>query len=527
MKSVSFISLLLGSVLTILCAAHPGFSQTAGTLDVSFHSTGTLVTDNGYLDLYQDVEVQPDGKIVAAGTFYDAIWSASIQVVRLLENGSNDPSFGDNGVFTYHKNYETGAYACHIKENGKILVAGITTDDLGAFAMIVLQMDPDGVLDPSFGTSGVSYIDLGPGEDIAYAMTVQQDNKILLAGYSANANYLNVPVVVRLNPDGSLDNSFGINGVATVPVTETDNDFSCLDLQSDGKIVAAGHISNGLNWFSLLAARFDTSGVLDATYANEGILNLNLNNVDDEFFGMKIQEDDRAVLTGFTTMSNTLDFHFLAMRLTNEGLADPTFGTDGVVVMDQNPYMVGNAMVIQPDGKILIAGTSGEKMPMNNDWCLWRLNQDGTPDLSFGNQGNVLTEFFGEADEARALALTGDRIVVAGKARNVSQNFDFAIARYINDIGVSIPGYAANPGLEIYPNPIYVTKTLHLRKPDNSPVTQVNMSFFDGKIVPVRYSDGEKEWMNLELPADLAPGVYLLQVSSETANYSCKIVVLN
>jgi uncharacterized delta-60 repeat protein len=208
--------------------------------------------------------------------------------------------------------------AGYLSYSGKILLGGYSTNYTN-WGMLLLQLDENGTLDPSFGNFGVAYLEMGPGKDIISAMQIQDDGKILIAGYSQNNDYRNVPVVVRLSETGILDTSFGYQGMATIPVTETDNEFSAICIQSDGKIIAAGHISNGLSWFSLLIARFDQDGNLDSGYGTDGIVNMNLDNVDDEFFDMKLTEKDEAILSGFTVTQSDLFYHLLVMKFDTAG----------------------------------------------------------------------------------------------------------------------------------------------------------------------------------------------------------------
>ena len=305
MKKVFYI---LALVLLISNAAAV-YAQTAGTLDLTFNGTGKVIWDKDNVDLYQDVKVQPDGKIIAVGTYYTPTYSAGIEVTRFLSDGSFDPSFGDGGHFNFTMNIETGAYKCLIKDDGKILVGGYTTD-YATWSMLLLQIKENGTLDSVFGNNGIVLEDLSAGEEIIYALATQDNGKILAAGYSQDANYRNAPVILRFADTGLLDPSFGTDGVATVPVTESDNDFSAISIQSDGKIVAAGHISNGLSWFSLLVARFDEDGILDPSYGSGGIVNMNLNNIDDEFYDMQLTDNDEAVLTGFTVSQGDILLSF-------------------------------------------------------------------------------------------------------------------------------------------------------------------------------------------------------------------------
>ena len=222
MKTRLLIFLILTAIYGSVAA------QPAGSLDLTFNGTGKVIYDKDQWDLYWDVKVQPDGRIVAVGNSMSPTYSTLIEVTRYLPDGSFDPSFGTGGHFNYSPNIESGAYKCLIKDDGKILVCGYTTD-YTVWYMVILQLDSNGVLDPSFGNNGVVLKQAGPGESILYALALQDDGKILAAGYSQNNDYRNVPVVLRYTETGVPDTSFGTEGMAGIPVTETDNDFSACE----------------------------------------------------------------------------------------------------------------------------------------------------------------------------------------------------------------------------------------------------------------------------------------------------------
>lgn len=495
-------------------------AQTVGALDLTFNTTGIVQNDMGPLDLYQDVKIQPDGKIVAVGTSYDGSYAASIVVTRMLEDGTYDAAFGTNGVFTYHLNYETGAYECIVKSDGKILVVGYTTDNGGnGMAMLLVQLNADGTPDTNFGNNGVSYFDIGPREDMAYGIALQSDNKIVVCGTSVDTTTINydiVPVVVRFTATGQPDNSFGTNAIARIPVSFTENEFTVVRIQPDGKILAAGHIGNGLLWFSALIARFNTDGTLDNTFGNNGIVNKNVNNVDDEFFDMQLTPDNNILLTGFTTTQGNLYYHTLVMKYDFNGDSVASFGTNGKVVLGTEPMNVGDALTLQPDGKLLIAGASGMAPPDNQDWGLWRLNADGSTDNGFGYNGRITLDFAGAADEALGVALQADgKIVVAGKSRNPLP--DFAIARY--DDKLAYTAVINTPSLQFsyYPNP--ATNTLFI-KGINQKATASLYNATGGLVKSQQLADANA---SLDI-SGLAAGIYMVKLQTATAQASFKFI---
>jgi uncharacterized delta-60 repeat protein len=502
-----------------------------GDPDSTFNGTGRVILDNGYLDLYQDVKIMADGKIVAVGTTYDAVYAADMQVTRLLNDGTYDPAFGTNGVFRYHLGYETGGYACQVKDNGSILVAGISMDDFGGFAMLLLQITDKGELDTTFGEDGIAYYDYGPGEDIAYALALQEDDKILLAGHITNDDFRHVPAVVRFTEEGLVDSTFGEDGLATIPVTETDNEFAGVQVQPDGKIVAAGHISNGLSWFSLLMARFDENGVPDATFGTDGIINMDIGNVDDEFFDLRLTSSGDIIATGFTTTQGDFNFHLLVMKFDENGDLVPEFGEEGMVIWGETSYNVGYAMEILPDDKIVVAGSSGEKAPMDSDWGIWKFNSDGSFDETFGNNGIVTTDATGEFDEALGIAVQEDgKLVAAGKFR-MENNINFGVIRYQNELTVSVSEVTEKHVVTVMPNPVRsdgnINIAMELNESQSISIEILNMA---GSVVMERSPGHQPEGMFMDsygLDSELSAGIYFIRVTgSKSAFMTRKVMVI-
>lgn len=509
---------VLLSLFTLAC--YMATAQPGGNLDLSFNTTGIVVKDSGPLELFQDVKMQADDKIVAVGTVYDATYAASIVVSRFNTNGSYDNTFGTNGTFTYTLNYETGAYECYIKSNGQILVVGYTTDNGGmGMAMLLLQLNSDGTLDNNFGTNGVTYFDISSREDIAYGLAVQSDDKIVICGTTVDTSgvdYKYVPMLARFNSNGTQDTNFGVNGLALVPVNFAENDFTAVRIQSDGKIVAAGHIANGLLWYSALVARFNSDGTPDNTFGTNGVVNKNINNVDDEFFDLELVENKGIILTGFSVTQSDLYFHLLAMKLDSTGTPDAAFGTNGVVVLGTESMNVGNALEIQADGKIIIAGGALEAPPGNLDWGLWRLNPNGTPDADFGSNGRLTLDFNDQADEALGVVQQdNEKIVVVGKSRNI--DIDLTIARFDDKLDYTLVNTTNAPQLAVYPNP--VSNNLFI----NGLTQTATISIYNaaGALVASQQLNGTISMVNT---GALSAGLYMAKVNTGNNQTSFKFI---
>jgi uncharacterized delta-60 repeat protein len=455
--------LLMLSVLLINISITTVIAQNPGDLDPYFNGTGIFTKDfYGNSDIINDIAVQSDEKIVSVGVAFTPEFNIDVKIIRVLPNGAIDTDFGTNGVVSYNSGatgyYETHANAVYIKDDGKILVAGGQLNTAFIFEMLLIQLNPDGSFDPDFGTNGVSVVPVSEFGSFAQDVTVNSDGQILVAGTVTNADFNDTPAVVRFNNNGSPDATFGSNGVAQLPVVATDNEFSSICLQPDQKILASGHLSvesePGVWYMVALVTRFLPNGALDESFGANGIVTHNLNGADDEFFGMDLTGNRDIVCGGFTNAPDGFDMFLMKFDSLGSPISD--FGYNGVDTLHRAAYNVIYDLKIQSDDKSLVCGSIGEFAPGNNDFALVRFLENGSPDNSFGTNGLVLTDFFGEQDEAQSLAIAGNnRIYLGGKSLNSSTTIrDFTLACYVNNLHTSIRPAAGFQTASISPNPV-------------------------------------------------------------------------
>ncbi len=297
----------------------------------------------------------------------------------LAGNPILDPSFGDNGIVTTTVQTIDRGSAMIRQADGKILVAGNTRQTYNyPDDHLLLRYLPDGTLDTNFGNNGVVTTSVGASYETSGGVVVQPDNKIVTVGYSAEQNEL---TVIRYNEDGSLDNSFGqgsVAGVATHKVG-TYSYGNSLTLQSDNKIVAVGEaLVNGIR--TMLVVRFLENGVLDPSFGTQGIVTATIaakNSATD----IAIQDDNKIVVTGYTGDSNG---KAVLLRYTPDGKLDSTFGNAGIIVAGFGSKSSFNAVAIQDNGKIIAAGSINQ-----NYAIIARYNVDGTLDTTFSDDGYV------------------------------------------------------------------------------------------------------------------------------------------
>jgi uncharacterized delta-60 repeat protein len=307
------------------------------------------------------------------------------------------------------------------------------------FDFALVRYNPDGSLDTSFGPGGSVTTDFNGGYDAGFALAIQPDDKIVVAGTAYN-NPSNCKdfALARYNPDGSLDDSFGSRGKVLTNALISDDEINSVVIQPDGKIVAAGTTSNCdpySNWGSDFAlARYNPDGSLDNTFGSGGITITDFKFFD---FGsaVALKSDGKIVVTGaIGTPSETCEIvcDIGVASYNPDGSPDSTFGTNGKVTTRFFGFFEwARAVAVQSDGKIIIAGIASDISSC--DIALARYNPDGSLDPTFDSDGKVTTDFEGWFDTALALTIQPDGKIIA--AGNVSRDIETysAIVRYNAD----------------------------------------------------------------------------------------------
>lgn len=408
-----------------------------GTPDNTFDGDGVVLTDfgSGTLDVINDIAIQADGKIVAtgySGVFYPTS-NYFFAAARYNSDGTPDNSFdGDGRTTTDIGSGNDRGLEMALQPDGKIVVAGAshngTNDD---FALV--RYLTNGSLDNSFDGDGKVVTAIGTGDELALAIAILSDGKILAGGSSYTGSNVDM-ALARYTAAGILDNSFDGDGKLTYTLepdafAQANEAISSLAIQADGKIVVAGFNNNGVAGNSdLVNARFSSNGVIDAGFSNAiSIVGGTREYVQD----MVVQADGKLVLAGYVNEGSGNKFG--VVRYLPNGDIDTNFGTDGKVVTDIaiNEDLV-KAVALQGDGKIVVAGT-GRTITGNTDFAVARYLANGTPDNSFDGDGKLLTFLGSEDDGVNAVVVQPDgKIVAAGFGHN-GVNSDFALVRYLTD----------------------------------------------------------------------------------------------
>ena len=397
-----------------------------GSLDSTFGTGGIVTTPIGSNDAYAyALGIQSDGRILTAGYYADGNYY-EFALVRYNTNGSLDSTFGTGGIVTTPIGSGNAiANAIGIQSDGRIVAAGsFHNGSNDNFALV--RYNTNGSLDSTFGTGGIVTTPVGSGYAGAYALGIGSDGRIVVAGYSSNGSDYDF-ALVRYNTDGSLDSTFGTGGIVITPMGSGYDIAYALGIGSDGRIVAAGSSHYGSN-YNFALARYNTDGSLDSTFGTGGIVTTSIGIGDSEALALGIGSDGRIVAAGKSPDGSNYDFALV--RYNTNGSLDTTFGTGGIVTTPVGSgWDFANGLGIQSDGRIVTAGKSFNGS--NYDFALVRYNANGSLDTTFGTDGIVITPIGSYDTYAIALGIQSDgRILAAGSSDNGS-NVSFALVRYL------------------------------------------------------------------------------------------------
>lgn len=354
-----------------------------------------------------------------------SILTTTMWEILAQQPGELDVTFDADGMVTTSIGIGNDfAYAVAIQPDGKIVIAGSAYDGNGDdFALA--RYNTNGTLDNTFTSDGLLTTDFGTSEDIAHSVAIQPDGKIVAAGITGDVS--RDFAIVRYNADGTLDNGFGTNGKVTTDYNSNDNGIYSISIQPNGKIVAVGFANNGSDGDFFLV-RYNTDGTLDNGFGIGGKLITDIGE-NDYTHSVIIQPDGKIVVAGGS--GNAPNADFALARYNEDGTLDNSFGTGGKITTDFNNNSDGaSSLVIQSDGKIVAVGFAN-----NNDFALARYNTDGTLDNSFSSDGKLTTDFDTYIDGALSAAIQPDgKIVTAGISfLSSAANMAFALARYNSD----------------------------------------------------------------------------------------------
>lgn len=376
-----------------------------GSLDNTFSLDGKLVFDyDTTFSIPYSVVVQADNKIVVGGfaTLNDTSIADCFALARLNSDGSLDDGFGDGGIIKLYigTTHLDIIYSLQIQPDGKILAAGTSySDHHGRF--VVTRFNSDGTLDNSFSGDGITTTDIYDDTEVIFSITRQSDGKILAGGYTFKDG---IPeyALVRYNENGDIDESFGDDGIVVISIGTDFDLITSVIIQPDNKIIASGYSSDFDSDTDISIARFNPDGSLDYSFSGDGTLRTDIAE-DDHSWQSLIQPDGKIITAG---QSKQDGFAKMAIvRYNPDGSMDTTFGLEGIIELEIDTLQsIASSTILGPDGKLLVGGAAGTDP--DNDFCLVKILTDIEVGILDFNQANQIIIYPNPTKEYVKLSFT-------------------------------------------------------------------------------------------------------------------------
>jgi uncharacterized delta-60 repeat protein len=503
-----------------------------GDLDVAFHNDGKTTTDFGTInDRISAMVVQPDGKLIGAGKSYKQNGNYNdfdVLLIRYHVDGQLDYSFGTGGKVVMDFDSSETVTSIALQGDGKIIIAGYRVGK--EIDVMVARLHANGTLDYSFGQQGKVFTNI---RKVDYAMDIalQSDGKILVAGYTRNNNFKESDVlVIRYHTDGTRDYSFSGDGIVTTDLKTNNMDFGrSIAVQTNGKIVVCGETKDGDKDIEVAVLRYHADGTLDYSFSGDGKLTVNVGTGPDYGDKLAIQKDGKILVAGKNQDSK---YQMMVIRLHGDGIFDYSFNSNGKLIFAPNnaAYSSLSDVKVQKDGKILLTGGLGTIG--DQDFSIIRLNDHGGYDNTFGEDGLVVTDFKGGAnnsnDLVNCMVIQPDhKIVLAGLSYHDGTGYDCSVARYHSGVStLSTRELVINESNNVYPNPFQDYLSVKLEESNGVSFRLVSL---EGKTVQLFSqfefdNDGE---IRLNINSELRSGIYFLEITGMTGERKYTRVIKN
>jgi len=516
MKKIFYFFFLDISLLVFNCSA-----QFEAPLDTTFSGVGywmeyhsNSLPASTTVNSITSIALQPDGKILAAGPAIDSASSDYFTVRRFNPDGSYDTSFGINGKsepasFNYIPTEKTFAHQVAVYDDGRIVVEGVSrySGDQN-WKYVLTRYTPNGMLDTTFGTGGktsfFALCDWIPYPPISIA--VQDDGKILEL---TSMMYR----LTRLETDGSLDSViFFLSSYQFHP--------SKVLVDSIGKIYVAGGDTSGAQVY-----RMNPDLSMDVSFGINGKTEYPFPDLDFESKDMVIQADGKIITTGLVYASYNNIAYPVYLRFNTDGSPDSTFGLVGDVHFVEDSDFAVQAMTLQADGKILITGQK------DSDIYIKRLLTNGIPDASLNTGGMMKIippaqsiYFPGQFDKLYPndiLVQPDNKIVIGGYGlySDTSGNYwDWYLVRLNSNLTIGIDDLETKDKftLRIFPNPFQQAATVNLANEEGH-LIHIKITDISGRLVESFFTRENLATLNKE---DKKPGMYFISAFDETGSHT-------
>ncbi len=501
--------------------------------------------------------VQSDSKLLLACQDYNE----TIGVSRYTVDTSNpkyllylDSSYASNGRVTT----SFQASAMKVQDDNKLVIAG-TAGNTDNYDFAVSRINENGSIDSSFGVNGIVITDFDKNDN-PNSITIQTDGKILVAGTTTNKNGKTDFIVSRYESNGEPDSSFGVNGKEIVSFKKNNTSVPTLGLQADGRIILGGTLNDKSDSSDFVLAGLKSNGEYDSSFGSNGWVTTSFDSSSWEQAGVSsiaLAPDGKIIMVG-STYNNAQypdSYHYMALaRYNTNGELDETFGEGGKVKLINNGYNHANSIALQKDGKIIVVGTAFKSGGLYYPFVIARFNAEGTLPITLSSftatrksksimlNWQTVSETNSAYFSVERKAGNNNTFTPIGKVTskgnsNQLQQYSFedvsplsgtnyyrlkqvdADGKFTYSKTVKVD-FGSTVTLKLYPNP--VKDVLQLEGLNASSSNQLSIADASGKVVANTTVTGITTyiWNLKQLPG----GVYYLSVKSDNTNASIKFV---
>lgn len=508
--------------LPLLLLSATGTSAQLTLLDPTFGNAGAVQLglsgfggDNAY-----GVAIQPDGRIVVVGNRGGV--QESLAVLRLLENGSLDPSFSGNGVATADIGVNAEGRAVVVQPDGAIVVGGDAEFPGGAFDDIAFaRFTTSGDLDPSFSGDGVFTYSRPGASDAVLTMALEPDGRILAAGkFDGTVSDM---MAVRLTSDGAFDPTFAVNGVFDSGL-HTGELVEDMVLRPDGHVVLGGAWRLTLPDADLAMLQLDDQGTPDPAFGTNGLFRPSEVNSTSSVVSAIGMDNGDILIAGKRYNGGGASEEVFTGRVLPDGTWDTSYGTDGRAFLSLGSGYHGAVrdMVLLPSGKALLTVDVLDADTMEHIMVL-RVLPGGGLDPDFGVDGRVVMPCPGTGCNVRSLAQDAQGRVVAVGSYGTVNGPQIMVMRWLPEASpLGAFGSSAPATLNVYPVP--ASDVLQVHVPDDWSAGRAELIDAFGRQVATFPLKG-RSLQRIELPASLVDGRYILRLISDARLLSAPVVI--
>ncbi len=500
-----------------------------GKLETTFGTSGSKLISSGAGNA-EILGIIKDGNIIVGAGFSRVGNFDKIAMVKMDLNGKMDATFGQNGLLTFPFGSGHARASSIIQQpDGKYLVAGWARY-VNADEYVLLRVLQNGNLDSSFGTNGLVrgvFSNSSFAEDETAQIGLLSDNKIVIAGRSYNGQN-DDGFVACFNVDGKINKSFGTDGflILEFGVNPPYESVRALSIDKSDNIYLGGDVATGFNTEdAFFILKLNKNGVKDTSFGTNGIVTKALaSNVIAGLNTMEIDSKGRILTGGGAFDTDELDNNYFLTRYNPNGTPDMSFGQSGQVILTRSANESISDLIVFPSGLIIAAGTTGG---FPSSFAMVRLFENGSQDMSFGTNGWSIEKITNDFNSINSVVYS-DGFIYAGGTSRVDPEWRMAFAKYKNKITSSADDEINSlfSSFNIFPNPAKDEINIEVDIISEISLTIALTDIMGRNVQDFSLSQSKftgKNILNLKLSSSHQEGLYLLQINTDRGFFTKKI----